>query len=88
MTKNIKPYHENAPGDFFVEDGCCIICDVPRQTAPDLFKYNKKGDHCFVYKQPQTDDELSRMIEAAQASEVACIHYRGSCNKIKQKLSE
>jgi hypothetical protein len=29
-----------------------------------MFKYTAAGDHCYIYKQPETKDQLSRMIKA------------------------
>src|SRR5690348_4932956 len=72
-----KPYPLNVSGPFYVEDGCCLLCDLPRAIAPDMFKYNRTNDHCYVYKQPETKDEIHRMVEAVTCADLACIRYRG-----------
>lgn len=72
-----KPYPLNVEGPFYVEDGCCLRCDLPRTLAPDMFKFNEAQDHCYVYSQPENKDQLGRMVEALESAEVLCIRYRG-----------
>ena len=38
-------------------------CDLPRAEAPDMFRLTENQDHCYVYQQPQTEDQLRRMID-------------------------
>lgn len=72
-TRN-PPHPANVPGPFYVEDGCCITCGVWEDVAPDLLAW-LEGDrpHCYVQRQPETDDEFERMMEAMQIGEVDCI---------------
>ena len=80
------PRHtKNAPGDFYVEDGCCTSCDVPSVEAPGHFKYDTDG-HCFVCKQPFTPQEADRMANAAWVSESGCIRYAGNDPEILKKF--
>ena len=72
--KNAHPL--NVAGPFYVEDGCCLLCDVPRGLAPDMFKFTESVDHCYVYRQPETQEQLGRMVEAMKYAEVACIRCR------------
>jgi len=51
MSEN-RAHPLNIEGDFYVENGCCITCDLPRTLAPDMFRYTAQKDHCYVYKQP------------------------------------
>jgi hypothetical protein len=83
-----KPYPLNVDGSFYVEDGCCITCDLPRTLAPDMFKYNASKDHCYVYKQPESKDELCRMVKAVAGAEVACIRYRGRDKQVLRLLKK
>jgi hypothetical protein len=76
MSDKNKPHPRNAPGDFYVEDGCCTTCDVPFYYAPDLFKYDNTETHCFVSKQPANEAENYQIIKALWASELECIRYR------------
>jgi hypothetical protein len=87
MTHEGKPHPLNVPGDFYVEDGCCTLCDVPRTEAPDLFAITPTEDHCFVKRQPRTNDETNRMLSAIACAEVQCIHYRGNDPAIISRLS-
>ena len=79
------PFRENAPGDFYVEDGCCTSCDMPRRVAHGLFSYAPDG-HCYVSKQPQNAVETRQMLDACAVQELGCIRYKGSNRVIKIKL--
>jgi hypothetical protein len=86
-----KPHPANAPGDFYVEDGCCATCEVPLLEAPNLFGWAEQaaGDlHCYVKRQPQTAAELDAMIMTIRCSELSCIRYRGTDRAIHSRLVE
>jgi hypothetical protein len=83
-----EPYLENVPGDFYVEDGCCMMCLAPFTEAPELFG---KADaqacpHCFVRRQPTTAVELSHMLNAMRSAETECIRYCGSDRLVQLEL--
>ncbi len=86
MSDSIRPHPKNAPGDFYVEDGCCMFCGVPEGTAPELFAWD--GHHCFVARQPATARELENMLEAMRMAEVECIRYRGQAPDIVRSVVE
>lgn len=79
------PFKENTPGDFYVEDGCCTSCDMPRSVAPQLFSYAPDG-HCYVFKQPRNAGETHQMLLAFEVQDIGCIRYKGSNRVIKIKL--
>jgi hypothetical protein len=79
------PHPSNAPGDFYVEDGCCTACGMPFSVAPDLFASLPDG-HCYVSRQPTNGGEIYRMISAFSVQEVGCIRYKGSNRVIKIRL--
>jgi hypothetical protein len=79
-----RPHPSNVAGDFYVEDGCCTMCDIPRTVAPDLFTLGE--DHCFVSKQPDEPEALDRMLEAVRCSELACIRYGGTSLAVQVRL--
>lgn len=54
----------NASGEFYV-DSRCIDCDACRQIAPDLF--TEQGGYSVVQRQPETQDEIRRAIQAIVA---------------------
>lgn len=84
------PHPANAPGDFYVEDGCCITCGVPLEEAPEIFAWAKGPEYtsCVVSKQPQSPDEIDRTLAAMWAGEVQCIRYRGVEADIGRRIVE
>lgn len=86
LPKNAHPL--NTPGDFYVEDQCCTMCAVPFGEAPDLLGTTVNDDHCFVKKQPTTDDEMDQMVSAIQCAELGCIRYKGTERTIQIRLIE
>ena len=90
MTEH-KPHAANVPGEFYVEDGCCTMCLVPFAEAPELFGQcqDPKGYlHCFVKRQPETPDELKKMLRTIRCAELMCIRYRGTDRRIQLELVE
>lgn len=83
---DIKPHPLNAPGVFYVEDGCCTACEVPFSEAPALFKYDD-SDHCYVSRQPSTSEETSGMLSAIACADLQCIRYRGTDAQILDRLA-
>ena len=79
------PFPENVPGDFYVEDGCCLSCGMPTTVAPELFAY-APGGHCYVRKQPTTPAEVHHMIEAFAVQDDQCIRYMGLSRVIQIRL--
>lgn len=63
---------DNVSGKFFV-DRQCIDCDVCRDTAPANFTRNEENGYSYVYKQPQTREELALCEEALEACPVEAI---------------
>ena len=63
---------DNTPGSFYV-DKQCIDCDVCRDTAPANFTRNDENGYSYVYKQPETADELELCREALDACPVEAI---------------
>ena len=55
--------------------------------APDLFAYDSEN-HCYVSKQPETANEVSKMLRALIGSELECIRYNGSDREILRRLAE
>ena len=83
------PHPANVPGDFYVGDGCCTMCEVPFTEAPGLFGtiQDPKGyAHCYVKRQPESPDEIEQMISAIRCAETQCIRYRGSDQLIRLRL--
>ena len=83
-----KAHPSNAPGPFYVEDGCCITCGVPHEIAPDLFAWTEDESHCFVRRQPTAASDVDRMIEAMWSSEADCIRYRGTDAALLTRIAQ
>jgi hypothetical protein len=80
-----KPHPKNTSGDFYVEDGCCLSCNMPFTVAENLFSSESDG-HCYVSKQPSDAREMHQMIQAFEVQDVGCIRYKGSNRVIQIKL--
>jgi hypothetical protein len=83
-----KPHPSNAPGPFYVEDGCCNTCGVPYEIAPDLFGLTECGTHCFVQRQPASPEETDSMVRALWSAEASCLRYSGSDPALLRRLAE
>ncbi|HET9638947.1 MAG TPA: ferredoxin [Allosphingosinicella sp.] len=83
-----KPHPSNAPGPFYVEDGCCIRCGVPHDIAPELFDWAEDESHCFVRRQPVDSEETDSMVRALWSAEVSCIRYCGTDPALLRRLAE
>jgi len=77
-------YPKNAPGDFYVEAGCCVRCGLPWDEAPDHFAVDDK--QCYVKRQPANAAEVRRMIAAMHVSEVDCVRYKGRDRQILDQI--
>lgn len=76
MADKTQKFEENVAGRFYV-DQQCIDCDLCRETAPDFFTRNEDGGFSFVYRQPQTDDDISLCMEALEGCPVDAIGADG-----------
>jgi ferredoxin len=63
---------DNVPGTFYV-DRQCIDCDVCRDTSPANFTRNDENGYSYVYKQPQTPEEIALCEEAVNVCPVEAI---------------
>ena len=67
---------ENTRGKFYV-DNQCIDCDVCRDTSPKNFTRDDENGYSYVYKQPQTQEEIVLCEEALTACPVEAIGDNG-----------
>ena len=56
---------QNAPGRFYV-DSSCIDCDMCRTTAPEFFRRDDETGYSYVFRQPETAEEVSHAHEALE----------------------
>lgn len=87
MADQPTAHPKNVRGPFYVQDGCCTACDVPNSEAPDHFEYDADG-HCYVSRQPETQEELTKMIRVVWSAELQCIRYRGNEPAVLRRLAE
>lgn len=69
-------YPDNVPGKWYV-DTQCILCSLCSEIAPNNFKEADAGDHDFVYKQPDNEEEEKLCQEAMQQCPVEAIGNDG-----------
>lgn len=86
IRKGPIPYPRNAPGDFYVEDGCCIDCGVPEAAAPDLIRRDEDGAHCYFKRQPVSAEEVDQAIEAINVACCAALRYGGKDPQILHRI--
>ncbi len=85
----IPPYPKNAPGPFYTENECCIICEAPYHEAKDLMAHDE-GDypHCYFKKQPETPEEVERAVWACAVSCVKAVRYSGDDPAILKRFRD
>jgi hypothetical protein len=79
-----KPYPENAPGPFYLEDDLCILCGIPESGASNLVGMSRK--HCYFRKQPQSDVELEQASQAAESCCYGAYRYHGTDPQVIERL--
>jgi hypothetical protein len=84
--KKLPPHPKNVKGDFYVESGCCTTCDLPSEVAPELFK--NEEIHCYVCKQPSTQEEVVKIPNTMEVQDLDCIQYKGSDEEIINNLKK
>ena len=55
----------NAPGAFYV-DHTCGDCDYCREAAPGSFTRDEDTSASYVYAQPQSDEDIEKVLEALE----------------------
>jgi len=63
MSEKANRIPDNAAGKYYVDDSC-TDCDACRAVAPDNISRNEDNGYSFVSKQPESDVEITQLIEA------------------------
>jgi hypothetical protein len=73
-----QPAHRlNAPGPVYVVDGCCLACGVWELDAPEHFAWaDARSPQCYVSRQPENDEEFTKVARAMRRQELDCIRVR------------
>ena len=66
----------NVTGKYY-NDVSCIDCDLCREIAPSVFTRDDEEGLSYVYKQPETEDELVLVMEALESCPIETIGSDG-----------
>ncbi len=79
---------KNAPGPFYVEGNHCISCGAPEAEAATLVTGCASEEGCYVFKQPETAQEVNAAIRAMHVSCIQVYRYGGTDPEIRRRLAE
>lgn len=86
---SVPRYHENAEGDFYVENNVCTSCGAPEAEAPGLIAHSTTHfGHCYFKRQPQTPGEVAQAINAVAVSCVSGLRYAGNDKQVLKELHQ
>src|ERR1044072_5075895 len=88
MSDEYAPHPKNAPGPFYVVNGCCTACMVPHEVAPTLIGYDEAESHCYFSRQPSGEEEIYSAVRAVWSSELQCLRYGGRDPEVLRRLAE
>lgn len=54
----------NAEGEFWIEQDLCVACQVCIGEAPNNIKFDEAAGKSYVYKQPETPEDIHALREA------------------------
>lgn len=66
----------NVPGPYY-NDNTCIDCDLCRETAPGIYRRDDASGSTYVWKQPQTPEEIAMAEEGLAACPIETIGNDG-----------
>jgi ferredoxin len=72
MANPTDKWEDNVTGKWYV-DKQCILCSLCTDLAPSNFKESASGDHDFVFKQPESEEEASQCRDAMEQCPVEAI---------------
>ncbi|MCS3924732.1 ferredoxin [Methanosalsum natronophilum] len=76
MADNADKVPENVSGDYYVDEEC-TGCELCLDRAPTNFKMNDKKTKAFVFKQPDTEEEVQSCEQAIEDCPVDAIGNDG-----------
>lgn len=74
-NKSLK-LRQNVPGTFYVTEEC-VDCDRCREMAPEVFTRDDAIAYSVVARQPATEEERQRAVEALEQCPVEAIGMDG-----------
>jgi ferredoxin len=75
MSYQPKKHPQNVPGKFYVTEDC-LACESCQDAAPNNFRYGENG-LSFVFKQPDTPEEVERCQQAVDRCPMEAIRNDG-----------
>ncbi len=69
-------YEDNVPGAWYV-DKECICCNLCIERAPASFVESADASHDYVFKQPETEEEVQQAMAAKEDCPVEAIGNDG-----------
>jgi len=75
MSHRPKKHAQNVPGKFYVTEDC-LACESCQDAAPNNFRYGENG-LSFVFKQPDTPEEVERCQQAVDRCPMETVRSDG-----------
>jgi ferredoxin len=69
-------YPLNVPGKFYVDDQC-TDCDFCRECAPNNIRRDDRYGQSYVFKQPETDEEVAATMEGVDGCPTNAVRSDG-----------
>ncbi|MBK1884737.1 ferredoxin [Luteolibacter pohnpeiensis] len=69
-------YPLNVPGKFYVDDQC-TDCDLCRECAPNNIRRDDRYGQSYVYKQPESDEEVAAIMEGVEGCPTEAVRNDG-----------
>jgi ferredoxin len=69
-------YPLNVPGKFYVDDQC-TDCDLCRECAPNNIRRDDRYGQSYVFKQPETDEEVAAVMEGVDGCPTSAVRNDG-----------
>jgi ferredoxin len=62
----MSKHPQNAEGKFWIDQEVCVACSTCFEEAPNNIRFDDTRGMSYVYKQPETDEELHAVREAVE----------------------
>ena len=59
-------HSNNAEGKFWIEQDECVACQVCTAEAPENIRFDNASGKSYIFKQPDSDAELTAVREALE----------------------
>jgi len=69
----VKRHPENAEGKFWIDQDVCMFCRACDCEAPNNIRFDEIVGMSYLFKQPETDEELEAVRSAISSCPVEAI---------------